>query len=282
MKNVAVVLVIYCLFLPIYFSSAALVDIAGFANATAGGYQVLAQGGPERAEEVNGFMNGMFCQYSRYFANGLPKPGARVIVFDNLPDFRAYSTASIGMIHSNLAGYCHWKTDAEGYRFYELVCFENARLWTTLAHEGFHQFLGHEIGVQAPVWLNEGLAQYFENSEVRGGRLQTGLVNPTKLLAAQNLIRAGTAPSLLELMEMDRAAFYANADVTYPMSWAAIHYLFNGEGATYRNSVFRRYLQDLKFGKDEFTSFQRRFGRDSRQWQRDFERYILRLLPQTE
>jgi hypothetical protein len=256
--------------------------IGDFANATALQYQVFAQSGSERAWQANGFMNEMQKQYSRYFSNWTLKDGARVVVFDNLEDFRAYAGPVTGMIHAGLLGYCHLKTDEAGNTFYELVCYEQPGMWRTLAHEGFHQFLGYELGLQVPTWLNEGMAQYFETSEVVNGRLRPGLISKAKLRAAQYLIRAGRAPALAELIQANRATFYANARVTYPMSWALVYYLLNHDREGFRNSSFRRYLQDLKMQRDDIASFQRRFGRDIGQSQRDFEHYILQLEPQVE
>jgi hypothetical protein len=256
--------------------------VGDFANATALQYQVFAQSGSERAWQANGFMNEMLKQYSRFFSNWSLKAGARVVVFDNADDFRSYSASVTGMTHASLLGYCHLKTDEAGNTFYELVTYEYPGIWRTLAHEGFHQFLGYELGLQVPTWLNEGMAQYFETSEVVHGRLRPGLISKAKLRAAQYLISTGQAPSLVELIQANRGTFYANARVTYPISWALVYYLVNRDGTAYRNSTFRRYLQDLKMQRDDIASFQRRFGRDIGQWQRDFERYILQLEPQVE
>jgi hypothetical protein len=228
-------------------------------------------------------MNEMLKQYSKFFSNWTDKDGARVVVFDNLAEFRAYSTQTAGITHYGLAGYCHLVTDEADNTFYELVTYEHTNLWRVLAHEGFHQFLGYEVGTQVPVWLNEGLAQYFETSDIDGARqLHVGASSKVTLGAAQYLISSSQAPTAAEIMEMDRASFYANAQVAYPMSWALVHYLLTRDGSTYRSSAFRRYLQDLKFGRDEVGSFQRRFGRNSYQWQRDFELYVLRLKPHVE
>jgi hypothetical protein len=84
------------------------------------------------------------------------------------------------------------------------------------------------------------------------------------------------------LIQWDRGTFYANANVAYPMSWALVYYLMTRDGSSYSNSRFRRYLQDLKFSRDDIASFQLRFGRDSQQWEADFQRYVLRLQPPTE
>ncbi len=251
-------------------------DINRFWNATAGQYQVFAQSSNQLAWQVNQFMNQMLGQYSRYFSNWSLKQGARVIVFSNPNDFLAYS-AGISPLHSGLAGYCHLKTDEAGNTFYELVTFEHDNLWQVLAHEGFHQFLGYELGLQVPIWLNEGLAQYFETSYVDGGRLRTGLPDKNKLRAAKYLILSKKAVSVSDLLQMDRATFYANAQVTYPMSWALVYYLMMRDNTNYSASNFRHYLQDLKSNRDDVASFQRRFGRESEQWERDFVRFVLRL-----
>jgi hypothetical protein len=222
-------------------------------------------------------MNAMLQLYARYFSSWTAVDGARVVVFSDRDDFRTYSKNAIGVTHAGLAGYCHLKTDEEGNTFYELVVYEHDRLWQVLAHEGFHQFIGWEMGQEIPVWLNEGMAQYFENNTVKNGRHIPGGIDKDRLANAQALIRLKRAPAVNELLAMDRATFYANANVTYPMSWALVHYLMTRDTGVFWNSSFRRYLQDLKYNRNDVASFRRRFGRDSAQWQADFSDYVLRL-----
>ena len=260
----------------------AATDIGEFTNVTGGHYQVLAQSGPRIGEQVNGYMNGMLQLYSRYFSNWTIKDGARVVVFSNRDDFREYSRDSAGITHQGLTGYCHLMTDEDGNRFYELVTYEDERLWQVLAHEGFHQFIGYELGMEIPVWLNEGMAQYFENCSVKYGKLVPGGLDKMKLAIAQQLIQRKRALTVADLLAMDRPTFYANSDVTYPMSWALVYYLMMRDGTYYMNNSFRHYLQDLKFNHDSATSFRKRFGRDSAQWQTDFYNYILHLRPPSE
>src|ERR1041384_951847 len=164
-------------------------SIGEFYDVTAGNYQVLAQDSGETAWQVNRFMNEMLRQYARYFANWTLKAGARVVVFDNPGDFRAYSSAAVsGLPHSGLAGYCHLKTDEDGNTFYELVTYVHDNMWQVLAHEGFHQFLGYELGLEVPLWLNEGMAQYFETSYVANGRLHTGIISKPKLRSEERRV----------------------------------------------------------------------------------------------
>jgi hypothetical protein len=257
-------------------------SIANFANVTEGRYQVFAQGGHQMAFEVNLFMKEMLRQYEKFFNNWSIKDGARVIVFDNPEDFRRYAGNVVSLTHAGLAGYCHLKTDEAGNQFYEIVTYQEPNLWRVLAHEGFHQFIGYELGLQIPTWLNEGTAQYFETSSITGSHFNVGQISRNKLLYAQALILNKKAPPLAQLVTWDQATFYANANVAYPMSWALVYYLLNSNNDRYEQSRFRRYLQDLKFGNDSFRSLQREFGSDVNRWQADFEDYILHLKPQTD
>jgi hypothetical protein len=275
-RNVKCVVALFVLlFSPLGVRAETPVDIGGFANVTAGHYQVFAQSGPEIAGQVNGYMNAMLQLYSQYFSNWTVKDGARVVVFNNLDDFRDYSRDSVGVTHRSLLGYCHLKTDEDGNTFYELVTYEHTGLWQVLAHEGFHQFLGYELGREIPVWLNEGMAQYFETSTVKNGRLVPDNIDRRRLAMAQALIVARRAPAISSFLTMDRRTFYGDSAVTYPMSWALVHYLMTRDGSSYRNGQFRRYLQDLKWSRDSVASFSKRFGRDSAQWQSDFEHFIV-------
>ena len=257
-------------------------SIANFANVTAGRYQVFAQSGYPMARQVNTFMNGMLRQYEKFFNNWTLKPGARVIVFDNPDDFRRYASDAMTLPLTSLAGYCHLKTDEAGNQFYELVSYQDANLWRVLAHEGFHKFIGFELGLQVPTWLNEGMAQYFETSYVTGTHFNVGQISRNKLLQAQRLITNRQAPALEQLIQWDRETFYANANAAYPISWALVYYLLNSNSDRYEQSQFRRYLQDLKFGRDDMGSFQKRFGQYSDHWQADFEYYVLHLKAQTD
>ena len=256
-------------------------NIADFANVTSGRYQVFAQGGHQMAMEVNMFMNAVLGQYEKFFNNWSGKAGARVIVFDNPNDFRRYAGDITSITHAGLAGFCHLKTDEAGNQFYELVTYQDANLWRVLAHEGFHQFIGYELGQQIPIWLNEGMAQYFETCYSIGSHFYVGQISRNKLLYAQALIVNKQAPPLAQMIQWDRATFYANANVAYPMSWALVYYLLNSNNDRFEQSEFRRYLQDLKIGKNDLKSFQWRFGSNSNHWQSDFEDYILHLKAQT-
>lgn len=261
----------------------AAVNVEQFPRMTQGRYEVLAQRDRNTAWQVNWFMNRVAGHYAQQFSNATAKAVARVIVFSNADDFRAYAKQQRGEAQQRLAGYTAVRKGPGGGRQWELVTFEYPGMWRTLAHEGLHQFLGYEFGANyasVPVWLNEGLAQYFETSYVVNQRLVVGSISKERLEAAQKAIRAKTAPTPTGLMQMKPAEFYRDTDVTYPVSWALVYYLHHGDYAAMPSDVFRAYLEDVKLGLGDVATFQRHFGRDTPEWRERFEKFVLKLKSQ--
>jgi Flp pilus assembly protein TadD len=95
----------------------------------------------------------------------------------------------------------------------------------TVRHEGFHQYLDRILS-DAPVWLNEGLAEYYETAEHVLGRWKTGLVRREYLEA---LAKAGQRRhTVKELVGLTPEAFYRQARFTYPGAWALAHFMIHG------------------------------------------------------
>jgi hypothetical protein len=76
-----------------------------------------------------------------------------------------------------------------------------------LFHEAFHQFL-HYYVADPPVWLDEGLATYFETGRLEAGRVVFDQENTYYWVVCQQLVRAGAATPLADLVAADRSAFY--------------------------------------------------------------------------
>jgi hypothetical protein len=248
-----------------------------FAQVNEGRYQVFAQGGHQMAFQVNMFMNEMLRQYEKYFNNETLKRTARVVVFSDNQDFRQYATTAMGHPHPWLQGYCKPMTDAAGNRSFELVVYQSGSVWPTLAHEGFHQFLAYELGPRIPVWLNEGMAQYFETSHYLGSTFDVGGVNFAKLQQVQTLIKSGKAPRLQEIIQWNPATFYGQAGIAYPMSWALVYYFLKSNQNPAASGEFRQYLQAVKAGGNDLQNAQERLLQDCQRWQADFEESFMRL-----
>jgi Protein of unknown function (DUF1570) len=113
--------------------------------------------------------------------------------------------------------------------------FENDRLREDLRHEAAHALLHLAVG-DLPLWLDEGLAEYFENPDSHQG------VNPEHMARLPDDTKGGWRPDLARLESLKIVSEMSPRD--YRESWAWVHYLLNStpEGKT---TLFA-YLNDLR------------------------------------
>lgn len=102
---------------------------------------------------------------------------------------------------------------------------------STIAHEGVHQIL-HNIGVQQrlsiwPMWLSEGLAEFFAPTTI-GAKLRwkgPGQVNDLRMYELEQYVRGNSAvDSKGELVEHTVLAGRLTS-TGYAAAWALVHYL---------------------------------------------------------
>jgi hypothetical protein len=102
---------------------------------------------------------------------------------------------------------------------------------STIAHEGVHQIL-HNIGVQQrlslwPMWLSEGLAEFFAPTTV-GSKLRwkgPGQVNDLRMFELEQYVRGNAAKDPTgELVEHTVLAGRLTS-TGYAAAWALVHYL---------------------------------------------------------
>lgn len=102
---------------------------------------------------------------------------------------------------------------------------------STIAHEGVHQIL-HNIGVQQrlsvwPMWLSEGLAEFFAPTSV-GAKLRwkgAGQVNDLRMFELEQYVRGKAAEEQKgELVEHTVLAARLTS-TGYATAWAVVHYL---------------------------------------------------------
>ena len=144
------------------------------------------------------------------------------------------------------AGYWNWAAA-------ELVFFENGKEDTriVLYHEAFHQYVYHAVGEVNPhPWFNEGYGDYFSGAEFNThGDVLRIRPNPWRVEAIKHFL--GECPSWAELVQMDQAAFMANAEVHYPMAWSLVYFLEESREAEARQDwagILPRYYAALKAG----------------------------------
>src|SRR6185369_11829680 len=125
-------------------------------------------------------------------------------------------------------------------------------------HEYVHLHLRDNIpGV--PLWLNEGLAEFYGSLQFSGGEALLGLPLPYYI----RLLRSEEMLPLATLLGIDsRSPHYNEQDqsgIFYGESWALVHYLMLGGGPG-RQDQFKRFLQLVSRGDDVVKALESSFG----------------------
>src|SRR5665213_2758385 len=76
----------------------------------------------------------------------------------------------------------------------------SADTWHTIQHEGFHQFVHYVVRGNIPVWVNEGMAEYFGEGIFTGDGMITGAIRPTRCRRLKAEIKTGYFKSLESMM----------------------------------------------------------------------------------
>jgi hypothetical protein len=111
-----------------------------------------------------------------------------------------------------------------------------ADMFSRLYHEAFHAYVENFVYPQdrfeVPRWLNEGLAQVFEDGLLEMGTLRLDAPNRNRLEALQRDLRRPAPLSLAQLLRADGRAFLVShvlnsntSEQHYLYSWGLAHYL---------------------------------------------------------
>ena len=116
-----------------------------------------------------------------------------------------------------------------------IYTFFGERLEEDVRHEATHALLHVAIG-DIPLWLDEGLAEYFESPTDRNG------LNPEHVGRLPGDLAAGWTPDLARLETL--RSVRQMSPRAYRESWAWVHYLLNDGRAN--KAALLAYLADLR------------------------------------
>lgn len=118
--------------------------------------------------------------------------------------------------------------------------------FATLQHEGFHQFAWNYIGHNLPTWVNEGIAQFFQDGIVVHGKLRLGYVNAVRLAIVKTAVQQHKFFPVKKLFTIsgkqwghilttdpqDSARLYAEA-------WDLVFYMVVSDEGRYRKNLVK-------------------------------------------
>lgn len=141
-------------------------------------------------------------------------------------------------------------------------------------HEYVHLLVRHNFG-RVPLWLNEGLAEFYSTFEVVDGNRRVRLGQPIKgrLLT----LRERELLPLSTLFGVDDQSPYYNEsgrrEIFYAESWAFVHYLLNGHDGERRPQLMR-YLDLLAAGQPDAEAFRQAFQTDASVLETELREYV--------
>lgn len=120
---------------------------------------------------------------------------------------------------------------------FQIYSWNHRELLKDLRHEYTHALL-HQVLPYVPLWVDEGLAEYFEDRP--GTRLKS-----SRFASVKWKTRTGWKPSLLGLERIPSASRMSQQD--YMNSWAWVAYLLNDSPESF--TTFRAYLNAISIGE---------------------------------
>jgi tetratricopeptide (TPR) repeat protein len=140
----------------------------------------------------------------------------------------------------------------------------------TLYHEYTHALLRLNFS-NLPLWLNEGLAEFFGNSTLGDKEIKTGTIDPGHLY----LLNQNKLIPIETLLEVDHNSPYYNetnrASVFYAESWAVVHFLMLDEEAR-QKQLMKNFLSAWSKSGDQLAAAREAFG-DLKQFGKKIESY---------
>ena len=168
-------------------------------------------------------------------------------------------------------------------------------LLSVMLHETVHAFSDTVLrrpGVLPPLWVEEGLAEYFANSQIKGGQLVPGKTLRGKFLPPhydtvfrstragatvdqlKRAVKASEAPAASEVMRATFPVFYGDdRALYYGLSWLLVHFLRHGEEG-WADTGFPELMLYLAEGYGPTAALRTAYGLDDAQLDAKFTAYV--------
>ena len=183
--------------------------------------------------------------FGKFFAsNG---PGGRtdlmvqVLVYRDRRSFEERKRKDMASPGEHVVGYC--VTGGERRIVLFLLPEEPEQTARTLLHEMTHLYMSAEMEAGKPIWLSEGLAEYFSVLRYRMGQYRVGGVQEGRLQDVLDLDAAGKLPKLEDVVSCDPSLREFGLD-DYAMSWLLVHFLQHGRSGNHR-LPFKNYCKAM-------------------------------------
>jgi tetratricopeptide (TPR) repeat protein len=192
-----------------------------------------------------------------------------VYAFESIDGFQSYLTKDR---RKNVGGFFSSTQEAN----YIVLPLESRGRDVTdvIYHEYFHYVMSKNLR-NAPLWLNEGLAEYYSTFDINDDGTKVRLGNP---IARRVLdLRKQSFIPLEKLFAVNHKSPEYNGNsktgVFYAESWALVHYLIQANNGQ-RQTQFNTFIGLLSTGSPAKEAFQQVFQTDYNQIEKELRSYI--------
>jgi tetratricopeptide (TPR) repeat protein len=238
-------------------------------------FTVISDASEKQARHILDQLERMRWVFQTLFPKVNVDPAEPILVFGakNARTFQTLEPAPyLAKGQLNLAGY-FLRTQDHNYVLLRLDAEDEEHPFATVYHEYTHlQF--SSAAEWMPLWLNEGIAEFFQNTQIRNKDVLVGQpdVNDILYLRQQQLI------PLRVLFKVDGSSPYYHEEqkgsVFYAESWALTHYIQITDREKGTNKL-QDYFQLVSHHEDPMVAAEKVFG-DLKKFQSDLEEYIHR------
>jgi tetratricopeptide (TPR) repeat protein len=215
-------------------------------------FDVLSNASESRTRGVLGDLEAMATALTRanprFVSSGAP---ATVFVFDSRRESQPYFDLLFG--RENARGYGVYVRHGGGGTMF-IDGSRGGHIEQTAMHELVHDLL-RRTGVAPPLWLEEGLAEYFGNADISHGRVTAGATIQQHVA----LMRQKPMIPLAELLAIRAESSEAASSMFYAQSWAAVDWLMAMD-----SEKFFPFLRDVEAGTPVADALQSHYGQTLR------------------
>jgi tetratricopeptide (TPR) repeat protein len=197
-----------------------------------------------------------------------------VVIFKSDDSFQPFKPKYKGKTVNQVAGY--FLSGADGNYIALTTETRSADPYHVIFHELTHFLVDRNIP-NAPVWLNEGIAEFYSTFDTldEGQKYRIGRPIAWHLAELQN---RSTLP-LKTLLTVDQRSPYYNeagkSGIFYAESWALVHYLLLGEHGK-RQAQFERFISQLNTTTSVEDNFRQSIEDDYKKLEGELRSYISR------
>jgi len=226
----------------------------------------------------------MYNEYARRLAALPPRSPEKlnVYIFRTQQDYLQTLRTQWGLDGRGTGGMFFVSGQGSGLAFWT-DGLPRSRVHHVIQHEGFHQFAYSRFGDDLPLWLNEGLAEFFGQAVLFDDTLILGQTTPMIVDSVRNAVEQDEHIPFRHLLSLSHAKWRdalgtTRAGLQYNQSWSMVHFLVYADGMKYQGPL-EDYLKRLNAGIPPARAFTDVFGSDIDAFEKKWKAYAIAAKP---